>query len=208
MTPPPTPDTERPRSVSRDTLKWSRLVHVYTSMIAFLVILFFGVTGLTLNHPTWTFGDSTNTSSTTGALVVEPVAADGVVDFLSISEFARNELGVSGAVSSFDVTNGRGEISYRKAGYSADLFFDIDTKTYELNIEQQGWVGVFNDLHKGRDTGNSWSWVIDTAAVFLVVVSLTGLLMQFFLKRRRRSAYFVAGAGALLLVMLIVQTLR
>ncbi len=208
IAPPPPDQVSRQQSKGRDTLKWSRLVHVYTSMIAFLVILFFGLTGLTLNHPSWTFGDSTNTYTSSGELAVEPIARDGSVDFLTMSEFARNELGVSGSVSSFDVVNGRGEISYRKAGYSAEFSFDVTAKTYDLNVEQQGWVGVFNDLHKGRDTGQSWKWVIDGAAIFLVVVSVTGLLMQFFLKRRRRSAYLVAGIGSLLLIMLVVQTIR
>jgi len=207
---PPPPATKKPskRSSGQETLKWSRLVHVYTSMIAFLVILFFGLTGITLNHPSWTFGDGVNTITSQGVLAVEPVTPTGQVDFLTISEFARNELRVSGAVSSFDATGHQGEISYRKAGYSADLVFDTDTKTFDLTIEQQGWVGVLNDLHRGRDTGSSWKWVIDIAAGFLVVVSLTGLLMQFFLKRRRTSAYVSAGIGAFLLVMLIVQTVR
>ncbi len=42
--------------VKRETHRWARLIHVYTSMIALLVVLFFAVTGLTLNHPEWTFG--------------------------------------------------------------------------------------------------------------------------------------------------------
>ena len=206
--PPPATTARTSRSSGQETLKWSRLVHVYTSMIAFLVILFFGLTGITLNHPTWTLGDGVNTITSQGVLSVEPVTPSGQVDFLTISEFARNELGVSGAVSSFNATGHQGEISYRKAGYSADLFFDTDTKAYDLTVEQQGWVGVLNDLHKGRDTGSSWKWLIDIAAGFLVIISLTGLLMQFFLKRRRTSAYISAGVGAVLLVMLVVQTIR
>ena len=44
--------------------RWSRWIHVYTSMVALLIVLFFGVTGITLNHPKWTFGDDVDTTTT------------------------------------------------------------------------------------------------------------------------------------------------
>ncbi|MEO6123457.1 MAG: PepSY-associated TM helix domain-containing protein [Ilumatobacteraceae bacterium] len=46
------------------TSRWVRWVHVDTSMISLLVVLFFGITGITLNHPDWTFGDSTSIDAT------------------------------------------------------------------------------------------------------------------------------------------------
>jgi uncharacterized protein len=193
----------------RDTQRWSRLIHVYASMIALLVVLFFAVTGITLNHPEWTFGDDVDTETVSGAFPfdTELVTDDGTsggVDFLSISEYVRDTYDVRGSVDSFDVTNGQGSIVYKNPGYSANLFFDADAGTFDLTVEQQGWVAVMNDLHKGRDTGSAWKWVIDVAAGFLVVVSLTGLVMQFFLRKRRRSALVVAGVGAALTIVFVV----
>ena len=192
----------------RDTNKWARLAHVYTSMIALLVVLFFGISGITLNHPTWTFGDNVNTRKETGTLPIPTRRDDGSVDFLSVSEYVRDEFGVSGQVSSFDVVNDEGSISYRNAGYSADLFFRVESRAFELRIAEQGWVGVMNDLHRGRDARSQWKWVIDVAAVFLVVIALTGLVMQLFLRKRRRSALIGATVGAVALVALILITLN
>lgn len=209
----PTGRRARRRSVpesrwKRDTNKWARLAHVYTSMVALLVVLFFGISGITLNHPTWTFGDDVTTRKETGTLPIPTRRGDGSVDFLSVSEYVRDEFGVSGHVSSFDVVNDEGSISYRNAGYSADLFFRVESRAFELRIEEQGWVGVMNDLHRGRDTGPQWNWVIDVAAVFLVVIALTGLVMQLFLRKRRRSALIGAAAGTVALVVLILVTLN
>ncbi len=195
-------------SAKREGQKWSRLVHVYTSMIAFVVVLFFGITGLTLNHPDWTFGDAVGTSTVTGALPMATTGPAGAVEFLAISEFVRETHGVRGSVSSYGVTNGKGSIAYKKPGYLADVFFDVGTGAYEVRVEQQGWVGVLNDLHKGRDAGTSWRWLIDVSAVFLVVVSLTGLLLQLFLRKRRVAAMIVMGAGAVLVALLALLTLR
>lgn len=191
----------------RDTHRWARWLHVYTSMIALVIVLFFGVTGITLNHPSWTFGDDVDVTTVDGTLPVATTLDDGSVDFLAISEYVRDTYGVGGSVDSYDETNGQASIAYRNAGYAADLFVDVETGEFELTVEQQGWVAVVNDLHKGRDTGSTWRWVIDVAAGLLVVVSLTGLVMQLFLRKRRRSALVSAAAGGVLVVLLVMITL-
>lgn len=198
----------RPAGAGRGTQKWARTIHVYTSMVAFVIVLFFGVTGITLNHPTWTFGDGVDVTTESGNLPIATTMADGSVDFLSISEYVRDEYGVTGSVDSFDVTNGEGSIAYKNPGYSAELFFDVATGEFELTTEQQGWVAVMNDMHKGRDTGAAWKLVIDLAAGFLVVISLTGLVLQLFLRKRRRPALSAAVIGGLAVVGLVVVTLR
>ena len=194
--------------VKRDAHRWSRFIHVYTSMFALLIVLFFGLTGITLNHPQWTFGDDVATTTATGTLPFAATLADGSVDYLSISEFVRDEYGVHGSVDSFDTTNGEASIAFKNAGYAADVFVDVETGEYELTVEQQGWVAVLNDLHKGRGTGTGWKWVIDVAAGFLVLISVTGLVMQFFLRKRRRSAFISVGLGAAATIVLIWLTLR
>lgn len=194
-------------SGGRAVHRWARWLHVYASMIAFAVVLFFGITGITLNHPTWTLGDDVNTTEVTGTLPVASTLDDGSVNFLGVSEYVRDTYGVAGHIDSFEVTNGQGSIAYKRAGYQADLQFDVATGEFRLDVEQQGWVAVLNDLHKGRDTGSSWRWVIDVSAGFLVLVSVTGLVMQFFLRKRRRSAYVSAAVGAAAVIALAVLTL-
>ena len=194
------------KRLKRGTNKWSRIIHVYTSMAALLIVLFFGITGITLNHPTWSIGDSVTRSTITGML---PFAAinNGAVDYLSVSEYMRTNHAVTGAVEAFDTAGTTGSISYRKPGYHADLTFNETDGSYELVIEQQGFLGVMNDLHKGRDAGSSWKWLIDIAGLLLVAISFSGMVMQLFLRKRRRSAFIVAGVGALTMVILIWITL-
>ena len=77
---------------------------------------------------------------------------------------------------------GEASIIYAAPGYTADLRVEIATSDYEFTAEQQGWVAVLNDFHTGTDSGSAGRWMIDVAAVFLIVVSLTGLVLQFFLR--------------------------
>lgn len=183
--------------------RWFRWLHVYTSMVSLAVVLFFGVTGLTLNHPQWTLGDDVDRATYTGTLPADYRTGD-VVDFLVVSEFVRAEHDVSGRVSEHRLDGDEGTISYRAPGYAAELVFDVDSGAYTLDVEQQGFVGVINDLHKGRDAPGAWKWVIDISAVMLVLVALTGLGIQLLQRRRRVRAVVLATLGLALTVVLVL----
>ena len=51
----------------RRLAKYSRWLHVYGSMASFVVVFFFALTGLTLNHTEW-FAGSERTTQTKSAL--------------------------------------------------------------------------------------------------------------------------------------------
>jgi hypothetical protein len=178
--------------------RWSRVVHAYTSMAALLVVLFFGITGITLNHPDWTLGFETATSKVSGTLPAGSVSASGEPQLLVISEHIRNEQNVRGTVAEFGTTPSGGFISYRGPGYSADATFDTAAHTYAASVEQQGLIGVANDLHKGRNTTGSWGWLIDVSGLLLVAIALSGLTLQLVLRRRRRSTLVAAGVLAVI----------
>ncbi len=53
-------------------------------------------------------------------------------------------------------------------------------------------------LHKGRDSGKTWSLIIDISAILMVLVSFTGMMMIFFLKKRRMSGILISFIGLIL----------
>lgn len=199
-----TPPERAGRTGRNTTHRWVRWLHVYTSMIALLVVLFFGLTGITLNHPSWTFGDDATRETVSGTL---PSGWDtDPVDFLAVTEYVRSTYGVSAPVSGYSETSGEGTVSFRGPGYAADLFFSTDDGSFDLTVEQQGFIGVMNDLHKGRDTNAAWGWVIDLSGGFLVVVAVSGLGIQLFLRKRRTRALVVAGLGAAATLAILLLT--
>lgn len=183
--------------------KWMRWLHVYASMIAFLIILFFGVTGILLNHPTWLFGDEFVTTTTSGTLPDSVRVDDGGVEFLAVSEYVRSEHDVTGEVTNFDQIDDEGSINYTGPAYGATVRFDVGSLDYEVTIREEGFVNAMRDLHAGSDTGSVWSLVIDGAAIFLVFVALTGLGIQLFLRKRRRQALLWLAGGAVVTAALI-----
>jgi hypothetical protein len=146
-------------------------------MISLLVVLFFGITGITLNHPSWTFGDDATRRSTQA--LPDGWNDGGTVDFLAVSEFARNEFGVHGEIGDYGTSGTQGSITYKAAGYAADLFFDTDTGEYTLTVSGR-LGGRLERRPQGCDTSSSWTWAIDLSAVLLVLVAVTGLGIQIF----------------------------
>ena len=180
--------------------KWSRLVHVYSSMICLLFVLFFSLTGITLNHPSW--GTGTTTKSVSGALPAT-WKSGSTVDWLVVDEHLRSINGVTGQVSDHRNESGETSITFKGPGYTANAVIDPATGGYQLSTESQGFVGMMNDIHKGRNTTTSFKWVIDLIAIILAFISLTGLFLQFFLRKRRRSAYVTAAVGAVLAIIVM-----
>jgi len=177
----------------------ARWLHTYLSMLSFAILLFFAATGLTLNHAEWFEGQG-NTARYQGALdtawlkTPDPkgVAQDKIVAFLRLAH------GVKGDVSEINVDETQCEVLFKGPGYEADASIDRGTGKYDLRVTHSGLIAVLNDLHKGRDSGNKWSAVIDFSAVLMTLVSLTGLTLIFFLNKRRLTGLVIAATGALL----------
>ncbi len=176
-------------------------------MIVLLLVLFFGATGITLNHPDWSFGIHPSTSTKTGPIPSSALASDGRIELLSLSQYLRQEAGVRGDISTFSLDDTTGSLSYRGPGYAADVSIDVTANTYSVTIERQGLIAVLNDLHKGRSTSSTWGMVIDVAGGVLVLTAIAGLTLQIALRRRRTSALVVAAVGGALTAWIAFTTL-
>ncbi|MES2178271.1 MAG: PepSY-associated TM helix domain-containing protein [Gemmatimonadota bacterium] len=191
------PRRKRPLRLRVHTvLRW---LHIYSSMASLLVVLFFAVTGVTINHPDWLATE--RTEELTGTL---PAAwkSDKGVDWMVVSEHLRSAHGVHGTVADRTEDDREGALTFRAPGYSAATFIDMKDGRYKLTVSYQGAVGVLNDLHRGRDAGQAWSWLIDASGIFLVFLSLTGLGLLFYLKKIRLKGLATLLAGAALVAWL------
>ncbi len=212
----PAANPQRSRGVSQRFAAVVRWLHIYSSLLGFAALLFFGVTGLTLNHPAWfdaglqtvrefkgEFPEAwvgIATASASDEADVESGDPGAALPRLEIVEALRGRHGVRGAVSEFRVDERECLILFRGPGYSADIVVDRETRTYRGTITSLGVVAVINDLHKGRDSGPGWSLVIDVAAVLTVFVSVTGIILILYIRRKRLSGLITAVVGTILLV--------
>jgi hypothetical protein len=174
-------------------------------MIAFSILLFFAVTGITLNHQSWLNGEP-KASRFTGTLDLawlnppqgKEVAQPEIVAAL------RKAHGIKAAVKDFRVEDNEIAVTFKGPGYAADGFIDRKKGTYDVTESRLGVVAVINDLHKGRDTGSVWADIIDISAAFMVLVSLTGLILIFFLQKRLVSGMLALAIGTAVCIAIYV----
>lgn len=171
-------------------------------MISLLVALFFAATGITLNHPEWIFGTTSSEKSFSGTMPKNWLQS-GKVDWLVTAENLRAKHGLKGSVSDHREEGDEASISFRAPAYAADAFIQIKDGTYSLKVVAQGPVAVLNDLHRGRDSGKAWAWLIDLSGGFLLLVAFTGLGLSLFMKKTRNAAMLTALAGTILVLILM-----
>lgn len=165
-------------------------------MVSFAILLFFAITGLTLNHQS-AFSSVAPPKRYTGSLDASWMKAPEAHKADIVRTF-RSRHGIKADLSDFRVDDDQVQISFKGPGYSADGFADRRSGKYELNENRLGLVAIVNDLHKGRDTGKAWAVVIDVSAILMCLVSLSGLVLIFFLHKRLRSGLIALAIGTAL----------
>src|SRR5262245_4669499 len=178
----------------RFALRWTRTLHIYLTLFALLLLLFFAATGFMLNHVEWFDLKEARTRTVEGTL---PVALLEPTDKLAVVERLRGEYGATGAVDSFedDAESPALRVVFKAPGRTTSATIERADGHAEVTYESWGLVGRLTDLHRGKGTGAGWGWVIDSTCVFLVITSASGLFLWFSLKRRRRTGIVALTLG-------------
>lgn len=183
---------------------WSRWLHIYISMFSFVLVLFFSITGITLNHLDW-FPEKSVVHDYSGKMPLQWVNQQDTAQIkkLEIVEYLRKNFPVKGLVNDFRIDDAELSISFQGPGYTADAYIDRTTGNLQLSTNELGFVAMMNDLHKGRDTTASWRWLIDASAYFLIFISLSGLILLLYLKKRRIWGLLLLLLGFLMMFLFI-----
>ncbi|WP_449360348.1 PepSY-associated TM helix domain-containing protein [Alishewanella longhuensis] len=190
--------------------RFMRALHTYSAMWVLILLVFFSITGITLNHPTWQSKLGAQQSLTVLALPdafqAWPAAAEQADYAAELASWLQQQ-GVK-AVSwqpRFEDDEQTLELSFKRpAGYAVAL---VDFSSAEIELEQQfsGYLALANDLHKGRDAGLLWKWLIDITAIACLLFAITGfyLLLKMPSKKSVGNALAVIGGMMAILAYLI-----
>lgn len=185
-----------------------------SSGICLIGILLFSITGITLNHA----------GAIMGNVVVETVERDLPPDLLialknirpggqprlplALTNWAERELDINLANQTPEWSDEELYVPLPRPGGDGWLAIDLSNGAVVHENTARGWVAWLNDLHKGRDTGQAWSWFIDIFAVACVIFSLTGFFLLQLHARRRPFTWPIVGAGLAIPLILIIFTMH
>ena len=80
------------------------------------------------------------------------------------------------------------------AGY-AFVTVILEEQLVEVAYKKGSFIGLLNDLHKGRYSGKLWQWLIDISAGFMLLFSITGLVILLQNAKHRRLASWLVIMG-------------
>ncbi len=188
--------------------RWVRPLHAYSSMLMLFILLFFTLTGLTLNNRQWL---PTPSISNDVELPLAEVFSDVVFETdtaqqqgQDIWQWLKKKQGLSGGELSVQWLADESLLMLdikRPGGYTlVEVFPEEQLVWYENH--SLGLLAVVNDLHMGRYSGKVWSWFIDLSAVVILLFTLTGFWLVLFHPKRRSRTLLLSGFGTLLMLVI------
>jgi uncharacterized protein len=188
------------KHVVRVAAHWALLAHIYISMAGLTLAVLFGATGLALNHQDFGFSNPRVTQST----ITLDHALVAHADQIAVEHYLREKLGIRSPSTDYHDDADQIQVTYAIPGGRTVVTINRKDGTAEVEKETRGLMGKLGDLHKGFDTGRVWYWIIDAAALLIIVSSLTGIITLLALRARRRIGFTIGALGVLTLLVIYV----
>lgn len=185
----------------RELVRWARTVHLYVTLFALAVVLFFSVTGFMLNHEDWFVPPTSFDHTRTGTMPTDILEGP---DKLAVAELLRKDYGAVGLVSSFDTEEDHVRVVFKRPGTEVEAMIQRENGESEVTIRTRGLFAIMLDLHRGKSTGTVWSVVIDATCVVMLILAVTGLIMWYSLKGRGRFGGWVLLGGTIVSLVVVL----
>ncbi|WP_024589612.1 MULTISPECIES: PepSY-associated TM helix domain-containing protein [unclassified Pseudoalteromonas] len=179
----------------------SRALHIYISTALFFLLILFCVSGIVLNHVDWLKNDKNNgqvTATIPAELVTKANEQLNTLPTLypEIEAYLAEQYALTKVKSiEWEKEDALVMLDYPlPAGFA---YAELDFTTGELNLDYQtgGFLSLIGDLHKGRYTGEVWSWVIDISAVLMILFAITGIIILFQNRKKRLAGIWITLLG-------------
>lgn len=188
----------------RDFYRHARYVHGWLSAFAFLVLIFFSITGLFLNHPNWFEPAKTEESTkiTLPTPILESIKQQESPSN-TILDYVRQNQSVVGRYQSSEVIDNEVMIHLESPAGATDIWVTLDNGQAEITQKPASTISLINDLHRGKNSGTAWSLLIDISAILIVALSLAGFILFLSIKTRLVTHLVLTAISLIVLMFLI-----
>jgi len=188
---------KRKIKLNKKLLSVSRTVHIYVSIALFTLLIFFSITGVTLNHPEWFDGAQSKDSSVDFQVSPELLTEDQQGPLLNYL-YQQQLLGKG--VLTLERSEEEIYISVKRPGLNHVIVMDTASgQSYRDTSDYGNWA-LLNDLHKGRNAGLFWTLVIDITSALFILFGLSGFILVIPQKRFMKTLLVATATSSLVLV--------
>ncbi|MEO0551498.1 MAG: PepSY-associated TM helix domain-containing protein [Pseudomonadota bacterium] len=183
-----------------------RMLHGYLSAAAFLLLMFFAASGLLLNHPSWFGADRQDAEPIIVALDFDALqsAQSSETPERAFEELVRNATRVQGQLKDASISDSDAMLRFAGVKGGTDIFIDFELAEAEIETSKANLTSIIHDLHRGKDAGKVWKFMIDITAILILAMSVIGLILFFSLRFRLGNAIRIMGATMALFIALFV----
>jgi len=200
------PDPRRRAFWLKHLYRW----HWISSAACLVGMLLFTLTGITLNHaahiearPRVTSRESRLPAPLLAELAAGPRPRKAALP-AAVTDWIGRELSVSARGREAEWSKDEVYVALPRPGGDAWLTIDLGGGEVRYERTDRGVISYLNDLHKGRHTGEAWSWFIDAFAVACLVFCATGLLLLQLHAGNRPITWPMVGLGLVIPLVLAV----
>ena len=193
--------------------RWNRKLHFYAGLFLLFFVWLFAVSGLILNHPSWSFAESwKNRNETNYEREIAAPGPEATGDLGQAREILR-QLDIEGEIlwTTTRTNADQFEFQVRRPGHFFFIKADLARKRVTVRHSVVNLWGVIKVLHtftgvQMDDPRNSrdwaltslWAYSMDAVAAGLVFMVLSSLYMWLELPQKRLAGAVVLGLGSLL----------
>lgn len=162
------------------------MLHAYLSAFAFLALMFFAVTGLLLNHPDW-FGSGRDEPR--DSIIHLPLAAIQQAQQQpqpeqALAALVAKKISLHGQLKQTDLIESDMLLHFEGVGGSSDVSIDLSSGRTEVSNSDAQFSRIIQDLHRGKNSGAAWKWLIDISAIVILALSMFGFILFFSVRFR------------------------
>lgn len=172
-------------------------------------MMLFAITGITLNHAA-SISAEPKVESRAGALpaglrvqLAHPVSTDAPLP-VPVVRAVWDAVHLDPEGKPAEWSEDEVYVALPRPGGDAWVSIERQTGAISAEVTDRGWISYLNDLHKGRNSGDTWFWFIDVFAVACVVFTITGLLLLQLHARHRPMTWPLVGAGFVIPTLIAV----
>lgn len=199
--------------------RWNRKLHYYAGLFLLFFLWLFAVTGLVLNHPSWSFAESwSKRTDANSEHALRALGPEILGDLAQAREIMR-QLGIEGEILWTTTRTNADPFDFqvRRPGHYYFIKADLGLHRATLRHSQVNLWGVAKVLHvfsgvqlddarQSRDwtLTTVWALSMDAVAAGLILMVLSSLYMWWDLRQKRLLGSVLLGVGSLICALFCV----
>ncbi|TMO82985.1 PepSY-associated TM helix domain-containing protein [Pseudoalteromonas spongiae] len=186
-----------------------RKIHIFSAMPVLVLMVFFAITGIYLNHPDWKGGDVEKKQQT----IALPKSLTDLPDWpthyashsLTLLHWLDVEHGVSGVDFEIDWDELDSLVILNLSGPNGSTLIEafIEEGQAHVDTRRLSLIDMLNNVHRAKHVSGLWRVLSDISAICMVLFSISGFWLVLVNRMERKNANIALLLGSSLFVFII-----